>query len=115
MTTIGLNLKITVSPEARGPLREMFQEVLGAERIQPLPELDVFLLEGGARVGAYYDEAALPPEAARLGAWIELVVDAPDATAAALVERGVARVEYHDRAHAYFQAPGGLVFRLAGR
>lgn len=59
--------------------------------IEPGPDLDVFVFEGGARLGVYFvaDDIALSDARQREGGtWIEIVV--------------------RD-----FQAPGGQVFRLA--
>jgi hypothetical protein len=92
----------------------MFTRGLGAADVTPKDgPLDVFELDGGALIGIELDASALDEASARKGAWLEFLVADPDATARTLDAQGVKRVEYSDKEHAYFQAPGGPVFRLA--
>ena len=110
----GTHQKWLVRPAHREALRTMFTRGLGASEVTRKGEpLDVFELEKGALVGVELDDTALDEAAARKGAWLEFLVGDPDATARALDAQGVKRVEYDDKDHAYFQAPGGPVFRLA--
>jgi hypothetical protein len=37
----------------------------------------------------------------------------PDALKRSILDFGIAEIEYWDKEHFYFQAPGGQVFRLA--
>jgi len=111
---LGRNQKWIVLPAHRTAVHEMFTRGLGAAEVTPKgAPLDVFELESGALVGVEVDDKALDEASARKGAWLEFLVSDPDATARTLDAQGVKRVEYHDKEHAYFQAPGGPVFRLA--
>jgi hypothetical protein len=47
--------------------------------------------------------------------WLEFDVEDEKATAAKLEVLGIRSFEYFDKAHKYFQAPGGQAFRLAQR
>jgi len=111
---LGKNQKWIVRPSHREAMHALFVRGLGAAEVTPPnAPLDVFELESGALVGVEVDDGALDEEAARKGAWLEFLVADPDATAKTLDAQGVKRVQYHDEDHAYFQAPGGPVFRLA--
>ena len=111
---LGKNQKWIVRPAHRGAVHALMTRGLGASEVTPPnAPLDVFELESGALVGVEVDDGALDEAAARKGAWLEFLVADPDATARTLDAQGVKRIEYHDKEHAYFQAPGGPVFRLA--
>jgi hypothetical protein len=116
MARFGTNTKFTIASEKRPEVHAVFVQALQASPIQPGPDLEVYRLEDGANVGVYYvpTQDALDAEAQRKGAWLEFLVSDPDGTGKRLDSLGVARVEYHDREHAYYQLPGGPVFRLAG-
>jgi hypothetical protein len=109
---LGRNSKWTVKPEHRETIRRLFEQGLGVHYVSPVPAVDQFKLGAGS-IGVEYDDAALSAEDARKGAWLELLVDDPEQAAAGLEAAGAERIAYHDKAHAYFQAPGGPVFRLA--
>lgn len=110
----GTHQKWLVRPAHREAVRAMFTRGLGAADITPKDgPLDVFELESGAVIGVELDANALDEASARKGAWLEFLVVDPDATARTLDAQGLKRVEYDDAQHAYFQAPGGPVFRLA--
>jgi hypothetical protein len=113
VVTLGKNVKLTVGRSLQGQLRAVF-EVFGAELVTPMPTLDAFRM-GGASIGfAYVDDAeALTAEQMRKAPWLEFLVDDVDRTNAQLDALGLARLDYHDKAHAYFAGPGGFVFRIA--
>ncbi len=117
MIRLGDNIRLTVSREHREALRELFTRGLGCSVIQPpgAADLEVYRLGEGGGIGVYYVDpgAALAPADLRLAAWLELKVEDPEATRAALEELGHRPFTYQDRAHHYFAAPGGQVFRLA--
>jgi hypothetical protein len=107
-------MKITIAEEHRANVRKLFVDVLGASVKQPMPALDAYALEDGF-VGVEFvpTASALSTEDHRKGTWLEFLVSNPSATARQLDAAGVSRIEYADPAHAYFQIPGGPVFRLA--
>ncbi|HEY2366208.1 MAG TPA: hypothetical protein VGH87_07485 [Polyangiaceae bacterium] len=111
---LGMHQKWTVRPAHRTAIHALMTRGLGAsEGTPPDASFDLFELEGGAVVGVEMDDGALDEEAARKGAWLEFLVADPEATARALDALSVKRIDYRDKEHAYFQAPGGPVFRLA--
>ncbi len=113
-TRFGRNLKWIVRPEHRTPIRRMFTEVFGASTKNPKPHIEVYTLAGGENVGVFVDDDALTPDQQKKGPWLEFLVADVDATVKALEASGVPQMPYDgDKDHAFFQAPGGPVFRLA--
>ena len=119
MTTVGRNMKIEVAEPDREAVRRFFCDVMGCDREEPMPALDLFLFADGFRLGVYYLPAGhgdvLTAAQYMHAPWIELCVDDVDGVTATLATHGVTPFDYVDRQHRYFQAPGGLVFRLAPR
>ena len=115
MAVLGRNAKITAGCSQRGSLGAMLTEVFGCRRITPRKDTDVFAFADGSSLGVCFvaNDEALSPEQLRRGAWLELSVEEPEATLAALARIGLTPFEYSDKQHHYFQAPGGQVFRLA--
>ena len=110
----GNHQKWIVRPAHREALRAVLTRALGASAVSPPnAPMDVFELADGSHIGVEIDPEALDDTQARKGTWLEFRVEDPEATARALDAIDVRRVEYTDKAHAYFQAPGGPVFRLA--
>lgn len=112
-STLGKNLKITAPRSAQTVTRAMF-DAFGAVRIEPMPQLDVFKLDGTSIAFEYLAEAeALTPAQMRIAPWIEIIVDDVVRATRALAALGLEQLDYHDKEHPYFAAAGGLVLRLA--
>lgn len=112
-TKSGQNQKWIVRPGHRDAMRALFLKGFDAALSTPMEGLDLFKLSDGLSVGVFYEEDALDEALARKGAWLEFAVDDAAACAELLEKLGVARVAFSDTSHAYFQAPGGPVFRIA--
>jgi len=114
MTTIGRNMKWTVDQALREKVRAFFVDALGATVAPGPPHIDLYRIDG-CQFGIFPVEAkdALRPDELRKAPWLEFLVDDVEATIVKLGALGVEEVEYTDREHRYFQAPGGPVFRLA--
>ena len=110
----GQNQKWIVKPGHRDAMRALFLKGFDAALSTPSEGLDLFKLSDGLSVGVFYEDDALDEAQARKGAWLEFAVDDAAAGAELLEKLGVARVAFSDTSHAYFQAPGGPVFRIAG-
>ena len=115
MATFGTHLRLTASRDLRDTLRGFYRSGLQAAHSSPKPDIDVFRLPDGFQIGVCFlpDDQALSQEAAEKGAWLEFVVDDPDAAVDRLVALGATTVEYEDTSHRYLRAPGGQIFRLA--
>jgi hypothetical protein len=115
MSQLGTNLKLTIAADNRPRTHALFVDVLGATALQPNPNLEVYRLADGGNIGVFYvaPSEALGAEDQKKGAWLEFAVADPAETGRELEATGVTRIEYFDKSHAYFQMPGGPVFRLA--
>ncbi|MBK7584512.1 MAG: hypothetical protein IPI67_30455 [Myxococcales bacterium] len=115
MTTLGNNTKWTIAAEHRDSVRRILTEGLGlASKPGPSPDFDLYVLADGGMVGvAFVDRpAALDDSQQAKSAWLEFAVDDAERRTDALAKLGALRVDYTDKAHAYFQIPGGPIFRL---
>ncbi len=117
MSTIGRNAKLITNASERGRVRAFYEGILGATHVAPKPDMDLYKFPDGFSLGVEFVDAAhaLSVDDAKKGAWLEVVVDDVAATKARLGDLGITPFDYVDRAHTYFQAPGGQVFRLAPR
>jgi hypothetical protein len=114
---LGKNLKITVDEAQRGRIRTVMQTALDATLKTPATSMDVFVLADGANVGFTYVPAdqALTAAQHRLATWFEFVVPDVAEISRRLDALDVERLDYTDKTHPYYIAPGGPVFRLAPR
>jgi hypothetical protein len=113
VVSLGRNVKLTVPRSAQDRVRALF-DALGATLVTPAPGMDAFKMTGGSAGVVYVaDGDALTPEQMRIAPWLELAVDDVERALARLDALGFARIDYHDRDHAYFAGPGGFVFRVA--
>ncbi len=112
-TRAGRNMKWIVAPAHRSGMRALFTEVLGARSTRPNAALDLYTLSDGTNVGVFIEDDALTAEQGRKGAWLEFLVDDVAVAVSAARKVGLEPIEYVDKAHTYFQAPGGPVFRFA--
>ncbi|MCE5317087.1 MAG: hypothetical protein LLG04_06950 [Parachlamydia sp.] len=55
----------------------------------------------------------LPDNELLKATWLELKKDHPDKLKQKLLAFGVQEIQYPDKSHFYFQAPGGHVFHVA--
>jgi len=117
MATVGQNMKWTIQRGDREKMKAFFEQGLSAKRVKELPDTDLYALEGGGMIGCALVDAsgALTEQQAFLAPWVEFEVADPKATIQAFEKLGLKRVDYFDKEHAYFRAPGGVVFRLAAR
>lgn len=116
MTRFGSNMKWTVSNDLRDDIERFFTEGLGCKAQDgPVPQLRLFTFSDDGHIGVYFvaPGEALSVEDAGKAPWLEFYVDDVDAAIARLGKSGATEFEYVDKAHHYFKAPGGQVFRLA--
>ena len=116
MTVFGKNMKWTVDRAYRDRVRALFLEGLGASQPEGgPPHVELYRLSDGFQIGIFLVDEAEAPRAEDLKKqpWLEFIVEDVEATAAKLAELGIEEVSYFDKAHHYYAAPGGPVFRLA--
>lgn len=115
MSQIGPNHHLSVANTLKQQTRALYQGVLGATVKSPRPDTEIFSFADGSGIGVSYVDPgqALTPEQHLKAIWLEFEVEDEKATVAKLEALEMRPFEYFDKAHKYFQAPGGQVFRLA--
>jgi uncharacterized protein YndB with AHSA1/START domain len=112
--SLGENSKLTVLPAERGQVQSFYRDVLGCPLTKTSEAADVFQLGSGFYLGVVYDDSALSVSDRLKSIWLELRTDRPEELKAKILQFGIKEIEYRDRDHFYFQAPGGQVYRLIG-
>ena len=111
--SIGKHAKFIVRPSERSRVQRFYRNVLGC-RVIVKPKVDLIQMGAGFYIGVQYDDQALEERHLMKSAWLELRTDLPDELRHKILDFGVKEIEYWDKDHFYFQAPGGQVFRLVG-
>jgi len=112
--SLGEHSKIMVAPAERQRLQNFYRDVLGCKVITKGPAADLIRVAPNFYIGVNYDETALKESDVQKAIWLELRTDDPGALKEKILEFGIKRIEFWDREHFYFQAPGGQVLRLVG-
>jgi len=119
MTTvsIGNHSKIVARSTDQDRIRSFYRDVLGCTLTKQSKEVDFIRFEGDFFLAVLYqDTVASTEEELRRSIWLELATDEPAALTKRILDFGVHRIEMPpDAGRLYFQAPGGQVFRVAGR
>ena len=113
--SLGEHSKLTVPPSQRDRIRTFYEDVLGCVITRKSDAVDVFKIGASFYLAAVYDDAALSESQSFKSIWLELRTDNPAELKARILAFGIAEIDYWDKEHFYFQAPGGQVFRLAPR
>lgn len=115
MARLGSNVKLTLDAAGAALARKTFEGALGAQPIEPMPDLTVYRFADGGNVGVYTvpDGEALTGKQQGLGAWLEFAVDDVQAARAACEAAGCAPFVYGEGTLTYLRGPGGLCFRLS--
>jgi glyoxalase superfamily protein len=110
--TFGEHANIRAVPADRPVIRNFFRNVLGAPQTRESDEVDIFRLGPNLYLGVAYSPYALPPEIMQKAIWLELKTADPAAMKEKILAAGGREIDFWDKEHFYFQAPGGQVFRL---
>ena len=117
MITLGNNAHLFAQPHRESELLSCFELVAGpgaaasvAHPAFPRPLLIIRFPGGGSLSVEFVDEAPDADEP-RLGTWLELRADDPEAVMRRLLEAGHREVVHPGHPH-YFMAPGGQVFTV---
>ena len=115
MATYGKNMKWTVGVDHRDQMRKAMEVGLGVSRKPGDGKVDIYPFPNDSWVAIEFVNAsdALTPDQLRRAPWLEFLVDDVDATVKRLSDTPAKRIDYTDKTHAYFQLPGGPVFRIA--
>src|SRR4029450_2588058 len=118
MTALGDNVHIFARPHRRQGLIWCFDTVLGCGPVatvqhpgmnEPIP---LVRFPGGGTLSIEFIEEALDDDTPRLGAWLELRTQNPEALMQAALDAGLTQVQHPGHPY-YFMAPGGQVFTIA--
>jgi hypothetical protein len=110
LVRLGENSKLTALPSERKQVRKFYRDVLGCEQTRKSEGVDVFEIGSNFNLGVIYDERALSLPERMKSIWLELETADPDAPKRSILDFGIAEIEYWDKEHFYFQAPGGQSF-----
>jgi hypothetical protein len=110
--SLGEHSKLNAQLTDRERIRAFYQGVLGCKLMVLSANLDSFQLGSTFNIGIIYDSAA--PSAADVykGIWLELETDHPEQLKEKILHFGIQGIDYFEKKHFYFQAPGGQVFRI---
>lgn len=112
--SLGPNSKITARLSDRNRIREFYRDILGCKVVEE-QNIDLVWLGRNFHIGFLYEDEVLQESDLLKGLWLELRVDRPAVLKKKILNYGVREIPYRDKKHFYFQAPGGQVFRLAGK
>ncbi len=111
--SLGEHSKLTVNPSEQNNIRKFYQEILGCPATKKSKTIDVFKIGDKFYLGVVYDDSALSKEENMKSIWLELRTENPEELKNKILKFGIKEIDYWDKEHFYFQAPGGQVFRLA--
>jgi len=111
--SFGNHAKITAPTPLRDKIRSFYQEVLGCDLVVAQAALDVMRFANDFYLGIAYEANALKEEHFLLAMWLELKTPDPDDLKNKLRQLGVKEIDYADKNHFYFHAPGGQVYRVS--
>jgi hypothetical protein len=115
---LGSNVHIFARPHRRQELARCFADVLRCGPVATLEhpgiERPMLLVRfpGGGHLSIEFTDDAPDDDRPRLGAWLELRADDPEAVLRAALDAGLQRVEHPGHPY-YFMIPGGQVFTIA--
>jgi hypothetical protein len=112
--SFGEHSKLIVQPSDRKAVRRFYRDVLGCPQTRESERIDTFKIGATFFLGVIYDDTAPSADDRLKSIWLELRVADPAATRQKILDFGIKGIEYTDKEHFYFQAPGGQVYRLVG-
>ena len=110
--SLGENSKLTALPSERDRVRKFYKDILGCPATKESERIDIFRIGTNFYLGVVYDSSALSPSDGLKAIWLDLRTDHPEELKQKILEFGIKGIEFWDKEHFYFQAPGGQVFRL---
>src|SRR5258705_13451831 len=112
--SLGENSKLTALPSERDQIRRFYRDVLGCPQSRETERADFFRIGATFNLGVVYDDKAPSAADGMKSIWLELRTAHPEELKQKILAFGIKEIQYWDKEHFYFQAPGGQVFRLAG-
>jgi catechol 2,3-dioxygenase-like lactoylglutathione lyase family enzyme len=95
-------------------IRAFYHDILGCEITKKTKDVDYFRMGNEFFVGFLYGDGTLAESDWSKSIWLEIKSDDVPTLKRKILDFGVKEINSMDKAHLYFQAPGGQVFRLVG-
>lgn len=117
----GNHSKMVARPSDRPRLQEFYRDVLGCyvgrgpQHPGGPEDTDLVRFANGFSAVVHYSDAALGEAELKMAIWLEVLTDDAAELEGRIMAFGVQPFDYFDKDHFYFQAPGGQVFRVAGK
>jgi catechol 2,3-dioxygenase-like lactoylglutathione lyase family enzyme len=112
--SFGNHSAIRVPHSLQEKIRKFYGDILGCEITKKADDVDYCRMGDNFFLAFLYDDSALSEPEWLKSIWLEIKADDVLAAKKKILAFGVKEVNSRDKAHLYFQAPGGQVFRLAG-
>ena len=109
--SLGENSKLTAHPAERERVRKFHKEVFGWPATRESERIDIFRI-GTNFLGVVYDDSALSATDGLKSIWWDILTPEPEVLKVKILGFGIKEIQFWDKEHFYFQAPGGQVFRL---
>jgi len=116
MSTVsfGSNAQTFAPVSLRNKIRSFYTGTLQGELVKTYESVDVIRFADDFYLGISFTQESLTDDQFLRATWLEIKTDAPSALKEKVLEFGVKEIEYWDKEHFYFQAPGGQVYRISG-
>lgn len=112
---VGNHAKLNARAVDRARIRKFYHDVLGCEITKRSDTMDYFRFDADFFVAVIYDNLAPSEQEQVKSIWLELKADDPASLTKRVREFGVREIDTWEKDRLYFQAPGGQVFRIAGK
>jgi len=110
--SFGGHSKFSALLSDRDRIRKFYCDVLGCKITKQSDQVDYFRMGEDFFIAAVYSDTVLSDSDLLKSIWLEIRAKNADDTKRKILAFGAKKVESWDKAHLYFQAPGGQVFRL---
>lgn len=117
----GNHSKMIARPSDRLRLQGFYRDVLGCylgkgpQHPGGPDDTDVIRFANGSSIVVHYSDTALGEVELKKPIWLELLTENTAQLEQTIVAAGIQPLDHFDKHHFYFQAPGGQVFRVAGK
>ncbi len=112
LVSLGEHSKLNAQTEDREHIRAFYQGVLGCKLTMRSANVDSFQLGSTFNIGVIYGSSAPSATDVYKGIWLELQTNHPEELREKILRFGIQRIDYFEKKHFYFQAPGDQVFRI---
>lgn len=112
--SFGSNAQTFAPFSLRNKIRSFYTSILQCELIKTYESVDVVRFPGDFYLGISFRQDSLTDDEFLRATWLEIKTDDPSALKERVLGFGVKEIEYWDKEHFYFQAPGGQVYRISG-